>query len=216
MKMKTTLFNNISGDENSDQLNNNILSDEELWTDLQGGSSIAFHQIYQRYVQVLFNYGKKFTNQRELIEDCMQELFTGLWKYREKLGSVKNLKSYLLISFRRKLIPELQKANRLTEINKKNVRFEIVFSPERTKINEERQLEQNQNLLNQLNSLPERQREALYLRYYEGLSCQEIAEIFEMNPQSVYNLLNRAINLLKKRLLISILILFYIFFHLSE
>ncbi|WP_157637905.1 RNA polymerase sigma factor [Flexithrix dorotheae] len=214
--MKTTLFNNISGDENSDQLNNNILSDEELWTDLQGGSSIAFHQIYQRYVQVLFNYGKKFTNQRELIEDCMQELFTGLWKYREKLGSVKNLKSYLLISFRRKLIPELQKANRLTEINKKNVRFEIVFSPERTKINEERQLEQNQNLLNQLNSLPERQREALYLRYYEGLSCQEIAEIFEMNPQSVYNLLNRAINLLKKRLLISILILFYIFFHLSE
>ena len=121
MKMKTTLFNNISGDENSDQLNNNILSDEELWTDLQGGSSIAFHQIYQRYVQVLFNYGKKFTNQRELIEDCMQELFTGLWKYREKLGSVKNLKSYLLISFRRKLIPELQKANRLTEINKKNV-----------------------------------------------------------------------------------------------
>ena len=211
MKMKTKPISTVLGLEKPIATSKESISDEELWKELQGGSSIAFHQIYKRYAQSLFNYGKKFTSQRELVEDCIQELFIGLWKYKEKLGDVKNLQSYLLISFRRTLMQELQKAKRLQLANKKNVKFEIVLSPEWKKINWEIEKEQSQSLLNELNKLPEKQREALFLRYYEGLSCQEISAIFEMNPQSVYNLLNRAVNLLKKRLLISILI-HYIFF----
>jgi RNA polymerase sigma factor (sigma-70 family) len=48
--------------------------------------------------------------------------------------------------------------------------------------------------------LTKRQREVLFLRYYENLSHQEIANVMALTPQSVYNLIHRTLSALKEHL----------------
>jgi DNA-directed RNA polymerase specialized sigma subunit, sigma24 homolog len=60
---------------------------------------------------------------------------------------------------------------------------------------EERQYKKIQNLLNKLTS---RQREVVYLKYFKGLSNEEIALTLGINKQSVANLLSEAIRQMKK------------------
>lgn len=61
---------------------------------------------------------------------------------------------------------------------------------------EEKQYKKIQNLLNKLTS---RQREVVYLKYFKGLSNEEIALTLGIaNKQSVANLLSEAIRQMKK------------------
>lgn len=46
-------------------------------------------------------------------------------------------------------------------------------------------------------SLPEKNREAVYLYYYEGYKAKEIASILKMNVNTVYTLLTRSKEMLK-------------------
>jgi DNA-directed RNA polymerase specialized sigma24 family protein len=49
-----------------------------------------------------------------------------------------------------------------------------------------------------IRGLPRRQREILYLRYYEGLDTRETAAIMSLSVSSAYVLLSKALNYLKQ------------------
>jgi RNA polymerase sigma factor (sigma-70 family) len=49
-----------------------------------------------------------------------------------------------------------------------------------------------------INDLPSRQKEALYLRYTQELTVDQIADTLDMNYQSANNLLHRALLSLRK------------------
>ena len=49
-----------------------------------------------------------------------------------------------------------------------------------------------------LNTLTDRQREAIYLRYMQNLSYEEIAELLDISPGSVRKLVYRAIMCLRE------------------
>ena len=51
-----------------------------------------------------------------------------------------------------------------------------------------------------LNSLPRKYREVIYLHFYEGYTAVQIGQILGRNPNTVYTHLNRAKEMLKKKL----------------
>jgi RNA polymerase sigma-70 factor (sigma-E family) len=55
-------------------------------------------------------------------------------------------------------------------------------------------------ILELVRALPERQRTAIVLRYYEGLTPTEIAEVLGVTPASVKSLLHRAIETFREEL----------------
>lgn len=57
--------------------------------------------------------------------------------------------------------------------------------------------EQKRKLASVIEKLPKRQKEVLYLRYYEGLSTEETAAIMSLSVNSTYVLLSKALNYLK-------------------
>jgi RNA polymerase sigma factor (sigma-70 family) len=73
-------------------------------------------------------------------------------------------------------------------------------------MNQETAIFKNKKIEVLLNKLPKRQKEAIYLKYYSELKTAEIAEIMNINYQSVVNTLHKAIKSLKED--ISILKLF--------
>lgn len=52
-------------------------------------------------------------------------------------------------------------------------------------------------LLEMLNTLPKRQREVLYLRYYDQLSLAEVAEVLSITYQGTVNTVYKAIKALR-------------------
>ena len=204
---------------NSDRINKGKLSNDLVtWIKFKGGDENAFAILYKNYFYTLYNYGIKFTNDKELVKDGIHDLFVNLKRYRSKLtafendqsGSANPVKFYLFRSFRRILTSKLSDSyfHLLTNDIPNNYHFDAVVSCEEDLILEESQRSRIQRLNKSLKKLPPRQKEAIYLRFYEGYSFEQIAELMNSNNiKSTRGLIYKALDNLRKYLEINISIL---------
>lgn len=81
-----------------------------------------------------------------------------------------------------------------------NGEFEVTFSHEDFLIALQTTEEQSEALARSLNYLPARQREAIFLRFYEGLNYEKVAEVMNLNVQSVRNLIYQSLKTIKEQL----------------
>ena len=180
---------------------NNISSDDlALWQAFKKGDEAAFTVVYQRYVRVLYGYGKRILADDELVEDTIQDLFTDLWRMREKLSDAESVKFYLFRSLRRK-IHLSQKPDYLFGEDWENTDEKLLPtlpSSETTLVENESTELQIKKLKNWLKTLPERQYEAVLLRVYQNFEYDEIGAILAINEQSARNLVQKAIINLRK------------------
>jgi RNA polymerase sigma factor (sigma-70 family) len=179
------------------------ISDTNLWEDFKRGDESAFASIFCSHYKAMLNYGLKFHKDAELVEDSIQELFLELWKNRSSLGTTNHIKPYLLTSVRRKIIKILEKGNKIKKLFSKDISqeydFEVVFSYESTLIQSQTDEEQVKKIQAILSELPPRQKEILYLLFYQDMSYEEISQIMELSYQSARNLVHRAVKLLREK-----------------
>ena len=168
-------------------------TDSKIWTDFKEGRDYALSYIYNQNVDFLFFYGKNITADEQLILDVIHDVFCYLIEKKETLGEPKSIKMYLLKSFRRKLLSELQKIN-TTEFEKTlNLQPNIVFSIEEDLIKNEELSERKLEIQNGLKKLNSKQREALYYKFNCGFDYKEISDVMEVSSASVRQMVSRAI-----------------------
>jgi RNA polymerase sigma factor, sigma-70 family len=154
----------------------------------------------------VLNYGVRFYRDKEFVKDCVQDLFVEIWNRREYLSDVISVKSYLLQSLRKNIIREstrlkwFREADKISEEQDFNVEFDI----ETYLISRELENESLQKLRSELDNLTKRQREAIFLRFTQDLSYEEIANIMDINYRSVVNLIHEAIKAIRKNWFISL------------
>ncbi len=147
----------------------------------------------------MLNYGTKFLPDAEAVEDCIQELFLSLWQNRATLGETDHIKPYLLKATRRKVIRQAtQQKRRLVGLLPAEYAFEVALSAEQALVLAETDAEKVAKLQALLQALPPRQKEILYLLFYQDLGYAEIGQIMSLSYQSARNLVHRALKLLKK------------------
>lgn len=170
------------------------MDDFMLWTKLKQGNHQALKQIYDFNVNSLGNYALKFTSDSALIEDTIHDIFVQIWQKRESIGNTDSIIKYLCVALRRELIRRVNKGQNIVgydHIESKETDFTL--SVEDLLIDQE-SLESNKSKLNQaLQSLSNRQREAIYLKYYEEMDYEQICEVMNINYQSVRNLISKGI-----------------------
>jgi RNA polymerase sigma factor (sigma-70 family) len=188
-------------------------NEELLWSAFQQGDEAAYALIYERFVDGLYSYGQQITKDVALVQDCIQDLFVTLWNNRRNLGQAKSIKFYLSSSLKRDLLRRLKAQQTLVEEVEDDYTFGITLDIEAIKIQEETNSEQLHRLNEALQKLPPRQKEALYLRFYENLSYEEISSLMEITPGVAYNFVYRGLAILKKSLQPTLKLLF-IFFNL--
>lgn len=152
---------------------------------------------YKKYYNLLYNYGLKLTNDSELVQDFIQEIFTKLCK-RENIDNISNIKIYLLRAMRNIIYDYYAAQKDIVSID--DMEFLIpdndeVFKTFFSKNDEE--LQKYQTLLQTINSLPNQQKQILYLFYIKGLTHKEISEVLDINPQSSMNSLAKSIRKLR-------------------
>jgi RNA polymerase sigma factor (sigma-70 family) len=178
------------------------LLDEDLflWNEFRSGNAEAFGALIRVHYPDLFQYGTRFTKDKELVKDCLQDLFLELWANRETISETSFVKYYLLKSLRRRLNKKIGRS-RYTG-SWEELHFESLFngspSIEVSIIREENLAELVRKMRQALAGLSKRQQEVIYLRFYLDADIDEIGEIMGLNRQSVYNLLHEGLKKLKK------------------
>ncbi|MDN5215534.1 sigma-70 family RNA polymerase sigma factor [Fulvivirgaceae bacterium BMA12] len=190
-------------------------SDIEIWSMFKKGHEGAFNFIYENYFPLLFKYGHRFTKNREVVKDAIQDLFIELRAGGQNLSDTDSIKYYLFKALRWKIQQYLKKRKRFLGEDKLPVdfTFEVVDSPEISLIRRQIDEEKKMRLQKSLQSLSKRQKEAIYYFYYEHLTYAQVASIMGMsNIKSARNLIYKAIDSLKKIInLISLTLLFSLF-----
>jgi len=162
---------------------NKSSSTEELWLLFLEGDMKAFHDIYSLHYQMLYNFGLKFLKPAK-VEDCIHDTFLNILNYKENIKGVKNVKAYLFKSFRNQAIKTI-KTNKLD--------FNLVegtIEQEEDNSDKEKVLSELKKLILKLSP---REREIIYLKYFQEFNNQEITELLGIKYQTVRNILAGAI-----------------------
>ncbi|MFY0256288.1 RNA polymerase sigma factor [Chitinophaga sp. 30R24] len=178
-------------------------SDQDLWARLCEGDREAFGELYRYYFPLLFRYCIRFTADRGLVTDMLQDFFSQLFLQRSGLSQPVSVKSYLMVAARRKLFRYIEKASRLPVSLDEGmaVAFALELSPESILIKRQHEEQTRQLLQQKLDALTLRQKEAIYLRFYENLSYEEIADIMLLKEvKYARTLIYRALDALKELL----------------
>jgi len=167
----------------------------KLKKNILGLEQEKFDQLFLDYYPMLFHYGLKFSEEEQLVEDCIQELFIYLYEKDIDLTKIKYPKAYLFTALRRRILEFKQ---RKAKIKTAQVQPDIQFSAEDFSSKNENDYSQKQFLVKQLNELPWRQKEAIYLKFFNNLSAKEIADIMGITSQVVSNTVYKAIKKIKE------------------
>jgi RNA polymerase sigma factor (sigma-70 family) len=178
---------------------------EKLPPYLQDDATSQYRQLYTRYYPKLYNYGKKFTPDIVLVEDSIQDIFLDYWKRSSDALQPEALNSYLFSAFRYSLFKKIGSQKRLTSLQPEYE--EPDFSADHFIIARETSGGLEAKMREALQQLTGRQREALFLRFYEGLSYEEIAGIMGISVKASYKLMARSLLQLKNTLSVPVYLL---------
>lgn len=171
------------------------MSDAGLLKAAAGGSHAAFAEIASRHYQPVYRLVWRMTNGAADAEDMAQEAFVKLWQNPAQVREAAALKGWLM----------RVAANAAIDRSRKPRGAALDEAPEvadpQARPDAPLDREQAARLVDaRIAALPERQRLALSLVYFEGLSNIEAAAVLEVSVDALESLLARARRGLKESL----------------
>lgn len=177
---------------------NKAYTDSELMQQIVSGDQAAFGELYLRYKNRMYYYFYRMLgNSPELANDFLQELFMKLIEKPERYNQAYPFSTWLYSvannmcknEYRRR---EVRKEFQAEEALETKLDFvnDTMFEPEQL----------IEKVFQTLDQLGEEHRSAFLLRYREGFSIREIAEILELPEGTVKSRLFNAKKILAEKL----------------
>jgi len=177
-------------------------TDSALWAAFQRGDERAFRQLYHAHFRHLLNYGLRFYGSVAVVEDAIQELFLELWQYRLRLTQPQSVRFYLLKGLRNRLSAQLRRERVFDRetLDEDTCSFALEPSSEQRWIDLDADEDLRHRIQYALDQLSPRQREILYLRYFNDLSYDQICDLLGVQYQSARSQVYQALKVLRQRL----------------
>ena len=170
-----------------------------LWQKFLDGDLSSLDRLYSKYIRVLFEYGTQFTVDRELVKDCIQDLFVKIYETGTRQHHVENISVYLRIGLKNRIMNSLKRDKIHSRYINESAFTEIddFTAEQHLEWLEEEQYNRNK-VEAMLKQLTPQQKKVVQYRYIEGLKLEEISDLLQINYQSVQNILQRAMKKIKK------------------
>lgn len=177
-------------------------SDLTIWNDFRDGKSYALSYIYCRNVELLYQYGRKFSRDDALIKDTIQEVFYQLIRTRSALGATNNIRFYLMSAFKHSILRSIQKEKNKEFREGEEIPYElyITYSYEDELIGEETDFNKVQLIRKVLGTISPKQREILFYRYSCDYSYDEICKLMSIKYDTARKMVFRALKSLREHL----------------
>jgi len=169
----------------------------QLWDNTRGGDQKSYALLHQSLYPGLFIYAVKIIKDEDLADDLLQDLFINFWQKRQHIGSIKNVKSYFYRATRSIVLNYIKSTQALATKLDAMPEPEFEFTKEDLILSREFDEKLKGLMTVALNKLPSKQREVIYMRFYENMDYNEIAEITGTRYQSVVNNVYRGIQVLR-------------------
>lgn len=166
----------------------------------QTGDMSAFEALFQQYKGLVFKNAILMTGNREEAEDILQDVFMTVWKSRHTFNPTKG--KFVTWLYRITVNQSIDRQRRkqpaslsLEETNLDLPNANYQESPEEaiaSKLEHER-------LANAVNHLDGKHRPVLVLRYFNGLSYREIAEVLDIPLGTVKSRIHQALKSLRRQ-----------------
>lgn len=171
-----------------------MYSDEQYIEAVHSGDADLFDLFVRQHIDSLLRFAHSITGSSDSAHDVVQDVFISIWTRGNEWAPRSALTPYLFSAVRNRAL-NLIKADRNKqrfearvladsdiEDNRLNPVADDVFVSERVK--------------SALDALTIRQREAVHLRYFEGLTLQEVSQILNIDMRATKRLLARSLSTL--------------------
>ncbi|MFX1704989.1 sigma-70 family RNA polymerase sigma factor [Chitinophaga sp. CC14] len=148
------------------------LVSQALIEDFHAGKEIAFCAITERFYATVYTFATNMLGDKEEAKDIAQDLFIKLWLKRSDFDSIGNIKAFLLVSCRNACLNYLRFSMRKKK-NEKRV-TESIYAL--ITLDDELDEMLRYTIRKYLESLPDRQKQALKLIFFNGLKPREVAD----------------------------------------
>jgi RNA polymerase sigma-70 factor (family 1) len=173
-------------------------NDEQLILMIKNGEGGAFTALYNHYWHKLFSVAANKLGRIDEAEELVQDIFLDIWHRRDQLNITGELKAYLAVAVKYRVINVLAKRNR-AEKYKKDTHLTLQVADH----NLEDWLsfkELKDRLASLVVDLPDKCRLVYKLSREEGYSRKEIAHALDISEKTVESHLTRALNSLRNGL----------------
>jgi len=190
------------------------MTEIEIAIRINKGDLSAFQWLYAQYYAALCIYAKRFTRDKEVAEEVVQDIFLKLWEQQGQHTITGSIKAYLFTAVRNRCLDHLK---HLQIVNKFNTHYTnllkeaedlYIFSQESGEaimIADEFE----KSVQDAIDSLPEQCRKIFTLSRFEGLRHRDIAENLGVKLNTVQKQMSIALEKLRGALAKYMTLLFF-------
>ncbi|MFL5745372.1 MAG: RNA polymerase sigma-70 factor [Niastella sp.] len=169
------------------------------------GNSSAFRFIFESYNKILFTCAIQLVKDKEQAEDIVSEAFTKLWQRHDVFQTEEHIKAFLFVATRNASLNYLRHIQRKTA-SQSELSYLQKDKDDQDIITDMIEGELLRKIYPLIETLPSKCKTIFKLIYFEDASTDEVAEKLHITPRNVLNQKRRAIQLLKKRLLVAVFV----------
>jgi len=178
-----------------------------LWNRVRENGQEALVDLYEQLYFNLVNYGVRSCGDPEITKDAINDMFLEIWDQRHKLPAVSNVKSYLFTYLRRKIFAGIRQSRKSVEAAGAyaDISEHHELSYEECIVAIQTSEEVKQKIKRAMATLTPRQKELIELRYFDGLSMEEVGKRAGISTKTAYNTLGTALRSLSVELVVMLL-----------
>jgi RNA polymerase sigma-70 factor (family 1) len=184
-----------------------FLEKDDWLTAFNQGNSNAFRVIFENYNKLLFTCAIQLVKDKEQAEDIVSESFTKLWQRRDVFQTEEHVKAFLFVTTRNASLNYLRHIQRKTA-SQSELSYLKKDKDDQDIIMDMIEGELLKKIYPMIETLPNKCKTIFKLIYFEDASTDEVAEKLHITPRNVLNQKRRALQLLKKKLLVAVFISF--------
>lgn len=152
-----------------------------------------FKHIFVPFHQKLYRIAYRFLEDTDLASDMVQEVYSKLWTQKAKLAAIQNKEAYAVTVLRNLCLDQLKKTKNLVSLEQQVHNKAVEEIPDWS--------EETTVIRKILNTLPEQQRTAFWLKHWEEYSNEEIEEQLGISAVNLRVCLSRARKTIKEQFL---------------
>lgn len=182
-----------------------FLEKDDWLTAFNKGNSSAFRIIFEKYNKLLFTCAIQLVKDKEQAEDIVSETFTKLWQRHDVFQTEEHIKAFLFVTTRNASLNYLRHIQRKTA-SQSELSYLNKDKDDQDVITDMIEGELLRRIYPLIETLPHKCKTIFKLIYFEDASTDEVAEKLHITPRNVLNQKRRAIQLLKKKLLVAVFV----------
>jgi RNA polymerase sigma-70 factor (ECF subfamily) len=152
--------------------------DDVLLARIRAGDEHALAAVYDLHAGLVFGLARRVTRNEQLAGEITQDVFAYLWELPARVDlSRGSLRSYLAVVTHRRAVDEIRRNERRVRIEASAATAAHAEGPETEVVDAAAASWGREQLTAALQALPDDQRRAVELAYYDGLTYRQVASV---------------------------------------